>query len=232
MSSVRIPMESELLNVSENKHRSTSHCWRWVSICSFLLLAGAAVFLALLYFQIIPSPENKEEFQMPEILSVRSYLDSVPPEVSGQVKTGQKVAAHCPGHLENGKLVWDKSTLMDLESEDEKVKLKGNSLVIPRDGLYFVYTQVAFTGSNCQRKKALYLTHTVNKLSESYEDVVPILTSTKSVCEVPSSSAWFQPIYQGGLFHLEKGDVLSTDTTELNNLDEEDAKVYFGVLAI
>ncbi|KAM4640604.1 tumor necrosis factor-like [Discoglossus pictus] len=232
MSSVHILVESEPLNASENKFKSPSHCWRWVSVCSFLLLAGATVFLALQYFHIISFAENKEEFKMPEILAVRSYLDSVPPEVSGQDKAGKKTAAHCPGQLENGKLIWDESALMNSESEDEKVKLEDNSLVIPRDGLYFVYTQVAFTGPNCQGKNALYLTHTVNKWSPSYEEVVPILTTTKSVCEVPSNSAWFQPIYQGGLFHLEKGDVLSTDTTELNNLYEEDGQIYFGVFAI
>ncbi|KAM4640574.1 tumor necrosis factor-like [Discoglossus pictus] len=232
MSSVNIEMESELLNGSKKDIMSRSSCWRWISICSFLLLLGTTVFLALLYFQIIPSPEKTGEIKMPEILAVRTYIDSLPKNGRGHLKAVKKLASHCPGHLENAKLMWEESSLMDSELEGTKIKLKDNSLVIPRDGLYFVYTQVAFTGLSCPGTKTLYLTHTVNKWSPSYEELVPILTSTKSVCEVPSSSAWFRSIYQGGLVYLEKGDVLSTDTTELKHLDEDPAQVYFGVLAV
>ncbi|XP_053545132.1 tumor necrosis factor [Bombina bombina] len=235
MDSVESRLENGLLTVSCTERRRRSDlCWRWVSICSFLLVVGAAVFFALLHFKIIPTPANKDEFRMPEILAVRTYLDSIPTDVRKHNKLGKKLAAHCPGYVENGQLVWKESTLMDedIDSKEGQVKLQDNSLVIPKDGLYFVYTQVAFTGRNCQVTKPLYLSHIVNKWSLSYDDHSPILTSTKSVCEVKSSSAWFQPMYQGGLFYLEEGDILSTSTDGIGQLDVSDTQIYFGVLAI
>ncbi|XP_053545133.1 tumor necrosis factor-like [Bombina bombina] len=216
----------------ENKR---SDPFRWIILCLLVLSTGAAVFFSLLYFKIIPSSTNKEEqLPMPEVLAVRSYLDSMPLEVKGQIKAGKKLAAHCPGHKQNKQLVWEKSTLMDEDSdpEDEQVKLQNNALVIPSDGLYFVYTQVAFTGRNCNRNQPLYLSHTVNRRSLSYEAPEPVLTSTKSVCEVKSGSPWFQPMYQGGLFQLEKGDILSTVTSNVDHLDANESQVYFGVVAI
>ncbi|KAM4696205.1 tumor necrosis factor-like [Rhinophrynus dorsalis] len=228
MNNVESLMENGMLIVRQR--RSQDHCWRWLSIFSFLFLVGATIIFALLHFQIIPNSTKKDEYKLPEILAIKTYLDSVPREFKAQAQQGQKVAAHFTGRQEGGKLLWENSDLNAIM--DEEMSPKDNSLVIPREGLYFVYTNVAFTGPNCKHGKALQLSHTVNRMSDSIGDTIPILTSTKSVCEARSDSTWFQPIYQGGLFHLEKGDVLSTETTHVDFLDIGEGQIYFGILSI
>uniref|UniRef100_A0A803JH61 Tumor necrosis factor n=1 Tax=Xenopus tropicalis TaxID=8364 RepID=A0A803JH61_XENTR len=206
MNTVESQMENGLLIVRHERSNRDS-TWRCVSICAFLLLLGSTILFALLHFQIIPNFANKDESKMPEILAIKTYL----------------------GAKENDKLVWNK---YDPDSSIAEKMLKDNSIVIPENGLYFVYTQVSFTGPDCQRDP-LHLTHTVNIKPESYPKNDPILTSMKTVCEVRSGSAWFQSIYEGGIFNLEKGSVISTETEHTELLDDDkESKIYLGILAV
>ncbi|MEE6515268.1 hypothetical protein FKM82_023887, partial [Ascaphus truei] len=157
-----------------------------------------------------------------------SLTDSVPQAVRAQARKENKPAAHFIGEVEGGKLLWQDSTQHSLS--ENGMKLVDNALVIPQEGLYFVYTQVAFAGSDCT--EAIYLTHTVIRMSDPYQDRSPILTSSKSVCETASKSGWLQPLYQGGVFHLQKGDVLSTETTDVHFLEASEGQVYFGAIAV
>ncbi|KAE8585341.1 hypothetical protein XENTR_v10021282 [Xenopus tropicalis] len=157
------------------------------------------------------------------------YLTESVPVARAQARKGDKLAAHFTGAKENDKLVWNK---YDPDSSIAEKMLKDNSIVIPENGLYFVYTQVSFTGPDCQRDP-LHLTHTVNIKPESYPKNDPILTSMKTVCEVRSGSAWFQSIYEGGIFNLEKGSVISTETEHTELLDDDkESKIYLGILAV
>ncbi|CAH2314389.1 tumor necrosis factor-like [Pelobates cultripes] len=167
---------------------------------------------------------------MPEFVGIKTFLDSVPQEAEAQTRVANKLAAHLTGVRSKNEISWKgESQNSFLENE---MKLKNNALVIPKDGLYFVYTQVIFTGLSCVDTNAIQLTHKVNKYSDSEGDASPILTSTKTACEVQSKSAWFHPIYQGGIFQLDKGDVLSTSTTDIKYVDTNNGKTYFGILAI
>ncbi|XP_063791813.1 tumor necrosis factor-like [Pseudophryne corroboree] len=207
--------------------RSRTTWYHWLSICSFIILLGATIILALLHFQIIPTA-NKDEFQMPEVLQIKSYLDSVP---QTQAMQGKRVAAHMRGVAKEGQINWQQSSAMNF-FKDTDLKLTENKLEIPKDGLYLVYTQVEFTGKDCLDMKDKDLTHSVRRKSESYDNEVTILTSTKSVCETPSESSWTEPIYQGGLFILYEGDILSTETTNVQYVNSNNGKVTFGILAI
>ncbi|OCT66204.1 tumor necrosis factor [Xenopus laevis] len=227
MNSVESQMENGLLIVRHQRSNRDS-TWRCVSICAFLLLLGSTILFALLHFQIIPNFGNKDESKMPEILAIKTYLESVP-EARAQARKGQKMAAHFTGVKESDKLVWEN---YDSDSSIAEKMLKDNAIVIPEHGLYFVYTQVSFTGPDCQREP-LHLTHTVNILRESYPTEEPILTSMKTVCEVRSDSTWFQSVYEGGIFNLEKGSVISTETKDIEFLDDDkESKIYLGILAV
>ncbi|KAM5146608.1 tumor necrosis factor-like [Mantella aurantiaca] len=208
--------------------KSNFSFFHWLSVCSFVLLLVATTVFALLHFQIIPTPGNQsqDDFQVPEVLHLRTFLDSAP---HAEAMSGKRLAAHLIGNKQGGKLVWGSDPMNTFR--DSKFKLKENTLEIPNNGLYFVYTQVVYTGRDCKTMKSEELTHTVN-LKSGFDSVAPILTSTKTVCEAATKNIWHQPIYQGGLFRLEEGDILSTETTHTDLLNLNNGQVYFGILAL
>ncbi|XP_053328433.1 tumor necrosis factor-like [Spea bombifrons] len=226
MNNVESQMENgvHIVRLAKPKERSG----KWLGICAFTLLAASTLFFALLHFGVIPSPAKKEEFKMPEILRIQTYLDSLP-KAGAQQSDGKKLVAHLTGTAKGGQINWQGTTMNALM--EDGLEIQNNRLVIPRGGLYFVYTQVVFTGSSCL--EPIQLTHKVTKSSKSYNNKKQsILSSTKTACEVPSPSAWFQPMYQGGVFELEKGDVLETETTNVKSVNFNDGNTYFGIVAV
>ncbi|XP_027563499.1 lymphotoxin-alpha-like, partial [Neopelma chrysocephalum] len=80
-----------------------------------------------------------------------------------------------------GSLVWDAGVAPALVRNG--VRLRGNRLVVPRDGLYFVYAAAAFQGGRCPPRappRALRLA--VSRLSHEYPRDVPLLRAARSVC--------------------------------------------------
>lgn len=116
----------------------------------------------------------------------------------------------------------------------EKIDLDNeNALVIPSDGLYFVYSQLMFHGAGCSDSD-LHLTQTIENFSTVYNDKVDLLKSIKTVCDGRQhSNVWFESIYQGGVFKLTKGDRLWCQTREAQYLDTKYAgQNYFGIIAL
>lgn len=117
------------------------------------------------------------------------------------------------------------------------VQLINNKLVVPLDGLYFVYSQVLFSHQGCPHNHVL-LTHTVSRVAVSYQSKVNLLSAIKSPChgETPEGAEakpWYEPIYLGGVFQLEKGDELSAEINLPEYLDfAETGQVYFGIVAL
>lgn len=117
------------------------------------------------------------------------------------------------------------------------VKLTDNQLVVPLDGLYLIYSQVLFKGQGCPSTHVL-LTHTISRLAVSYPSKVNLLSAIKSPCHTESpeqaeAKPWYEPIYLGGVFQLEKGDQLSAEINQPNYLDfAESGQVYFGIIAL
>ncbi|XP_075690610.1 tumor necrosis factor-like [Rhinoderma darwinii] len=208
----------------QNVQTSKTSYLHWLSICCFVLLLGATIILALLHFQIIPT-EKKDEYEMPEVLQIKNYLESVP---QTQAMKGKRAAAHLQGKIVKSSLIWQGVSTNAFK--DGTIKLVGNSLKIEEEGLYFVYTQVVFTDKDCRESQEL--THSVLKKSDDEDGNMVILKSSKTVCALTSESSWTQPIYQGGLFKLDEGDVLSTETSHVKYLDTYPGQVYFGILAV
>lgn len=207
----------------QNVQRSRTSCFHWLSIISFVLLLGATVFLALLHFNVFKT-EKQDEYPVAEVLQIKNYLESAP---KVEAIKGKRAAAHLLGKKGKGHITWQGDSTNAFK--DGSIKLVKNSLEIEEDGLYFVYTQVLFTGHACHN--SLELTHSVRRKS-SEDEFIDILKSSKTVCEEKPKSSWTQPIYQGGLFKLEQGDVLFTETTHVDLLDTYSGQVYFGILAV
>ena len=117
------------------------------------------------------------------------------------------------------------------------VKLEDNQLVVPTDRLYLIYSQVLFRGQGCPSTH-LFLTHTISRIAVSYQTKVNLLSAIKSPCqrETPEGAEakpWYEPIYLGGVFQLEKGDRLSAEINLPDYLDfAESGQVYFGIIAL
>ncbi|XP_073319470.1 tumor necrosis factor a (TNF superfamily, member 2) [Pagrus major] len=133
------------------------------------------------------------------------------------------------------------------------LKLDNNEIVIPRNGLYFIYSQASFRVScsssdadDTTSKPLVHLSHTVQRWSRTYGDndanntYETILHSIRTVCQQAASSSpddegsWFSAVYMGAVFNLNGGDRLKTVMEEkmLPNLEDEPGKTFFGVFAL
>ncbi|EHB16052.1 Lymphotoxin-alpha [Heterocephalus glaber] len=112
-----------------------------------------------------------------------------------------------------------------------------DSLLIPASGLYFVYSQVVFSGLSCSLTSTpnyLYLTHEVRLLTSQYGSPLTLLStqkSQKSVCPGPQDP-WVRSMYQGAVFLLRQGDRLFTYTEGIHHLLLSPSTVFFGAFAV
>lgn len=109
-----------------------------------------------------------------------------------------------------------------------------DKIVVPRSGLYFVYSQVSFKGQ-CKKGQPVYLSHNIERLAVSYTEKRNLLSASKTACvETHGSSKdiWYKSIYQGAVFKLEKGDTLSTKTGGVDKLVVDGGNSFFGVFEL
>ncbi|MBN3307496.1 TNFA factor, partial [Amia calva] len=111
------------------------------------------------------------------------------------------------------------------------LQLEENRVVIPRGGLYFVYTQASFKGK-CQSTS--HLSHNVILLPKAYGMEHSLLSAIRTVCResVAPNADWYNALYQGAVFRLEAGDKLRTDTRSMKWLDESEGRTFFGVIEL
>ncbi|XP_035623201.2 tumor necrosis factor [Oncorhynchus keta] len=130
------------------------------------------------------------------------------------------------------------------------LKLNNNEIVIPQTGLYFIYSQVSFHVSckadpkHPNNQDMVHLSNTVTRWSPSYgtednKEYQTLLNSVRTVCKKSSDSEasegkWYNAVYMGAVFSLEKGDRLRTVTENrlLPHLESGAGKNFFGVFAL
>ena len=136
------------------------------------------------------------------------------------------------------------------------VVLRRNKLVVPRDGLYFVYAAAAFQGGGRCFSPPLRLS--VSRFSEEYPKDVPLLSAVRSVCPIEGGRGgrgrrrrrlgggggaaegrrdggglWFESLHQGAVFLLRGGDELEATTSTAQYLDlHGGGSAYFGVVGV
>ncbi|XP_048850496.1 tumor necrosis factor a (TNF superfamily, member 2) [Brienomyrus brachyistius] len=164
-----------------------------------------------------------------------------------QISLKAKAAIHLEGEynskLSNDSAVWHSEVGQAFAQGG--LKLEDNNITVSQSGLYFVYSQASFR-INCHKasrdshEQFLHLSHTVMRWSESYGGVwKPLLSSVRSACkkvetEQDTGEHWFNSIYLGAVFSLNRGDKLHTMSNEklLEHLEGEDGKTFFGVFAL
>uniref|UniRef100_Q539C2 Tumor necrosis factor n=1 Tax=Tupaia tana TaxID=70687 RepID=TNFA_TUPTA len=202
-----------------------------LSLLSFLLVAGATTLFCLLHFGVI-GPQKEE---LPDGLRLVNPLTQTLTLRSSGIPS-DKPAAHVIANPQNkGELQWLNRRANTLLTNG--MQLVDNQLVVPSDGLYLIYSQVLFTGLGCPSTPVLF-THTVSCVAVSYNNKVNLLSAIKSPCQKETAEGaeakpWYEPIYQGGVFQLQKGDRLSAEVNLPRYLDfAESGQVYFGVIAL
>ncbi|XP_023578499.1 tumor necrosis factor [Octodon degus] len=220
--------EEQLPKKAGGPHGSR-RCW-CLSLFSFLLVAGATALFCLLHFGVI-GPQREEFSGGPPFRPLAQTLTLRSASKNGNDKPVAHVVAN---QQAREKLLWLNKRANALLANG--MDLSDNQLVVPSDGLYLVYSQVLFKGQGCH--SYLLLTHTVSRFAVSYQDKVNLLSAIKSPCqkETPEGAElnpWYEPIYLGGVFQLQKGDRLSAEVNQPEYLDfAESGQIYFGVIAL
>lgn len=132
------------------------------------------------------------------------------------------------------------------------LQLTDNEIVIPQDGLYFIYSQASFRvkcsssdDDDTTTSSMVHLSHTVQRWSTSYGDddnksYQTILHSVRTACQKATSSSsnqgesWFTAMYMGAVFNLKRGDKLKTVMEEkmLLNLEDAQGETFFGAFSL
>ncbi|XP_061216432.1 lymphotoxin-alpha-like [Neopsephotus bourkii] len=162
---------------------------------------------------------------------------------------GDKPAAHVVASSSSPSLQW----AADVAPAQMRngIRLHGNRLVVPRDGLYFVYAAAAFHGGGgdndsdggegpgCPSPSPSSSSHppllrlAVSRYSQEYPKDVPLLTAVRSVGRGCPDGLWFESLYQGAVFQLRRGDQLAATTTAGRFLDlHGGGRAYFGVVGV
>ncbi|XP_034016736.1 tumor necrosis factor a (TNF superfamily, member 2) [Thalassophryne amazonica] len=225
---------------SPHKDRSSSSRLTWTLLTITLCLAAAAAAVLLVSRHV--QQEEADHGQDPEGLH----------RALRQISENVRAAIHLEGEY-NPELEtsaeWIKQA--DQYHSQGDLKLNNNEIVIPKNGLYFVYSQASFR-VNCSSEAdstsnpMVHLSNTVQRWSSSYGDddvpksYQPILHSVRTVCQKKSTSeqdeegSWFSAVYMGAAFNLKQGDRLKTviEKNLLPDLDDEPGKTFFGVFAL
>lgn len=123
-------------------------------------------------------------------------------------------------------------------------QMVNNSIIIPKTGLYFVYSQASFRVSCSDlrdegRKGLGPLSHRIWRYSDSIGSRASLMSAVRSACQKSVHEAsyrdgqgWYNTIYLGAVFKLNTGDTLWTETNRLSELETEEGKTFFGVFAL
>ncbi|XP_051526687.1 tumor necrosis factor-like [Myxocyprinus asiaticus] len=154
-----------------------------------------------------------------------------------------KTAIHLIGvHNNTGKTNLQWKDNQDQAFSAGGLKLVNNEIIIPHDGIYFVYSQVFFNvhctsdPDNPEDHEIVHLSHTVLRYSDSYGRYKALLSAVRSACvQMPDSDKLlYNTIYLGAAFRLKSNDRLRTTMSEnlLPHIETEHGKTYFGAFAL
>ncbi|XP_077598370.1 tumor necrosis factor ligand superfamily member 10-like [Stigmatopora nigra] len=115
--------------------------------------------------------------------------------------------------------------------------LSNGRLRVPRDGRYYLYSQVYFrypspaSGEADQRSVSHQLVQCVYKKT-SYPSPIQLLKGVGTKCWAPDAEYALHSVYQGGLFELRAGDELFVSVSSPTMLNADDSSSYFGAFRL
>ncbi|XP_063794162.1 lymphotoxin-beta isoform X2 [Pseudophryne corroboree] len=107
--------------------------------------------------------------------------------------------------------------------------LNDTTLVTPRKGIYYVYCQVGFGGTNTN----LRLSSEVITWSESFNANVTLLVGSETISGPPlGHKLWRTSLNQGGLANLRAGQKLYVHISHPELVDYTEGKTFFGLVMV
>ncbi|XP_051992415.1 tumor necrosis factor-like [Xyrauchen texanus] len=197
------------------------------------LLAVALCAAAAVCFTYIKSQNNQDG---------ENYLKHALRSYHHQANITAKTAIHLIGAYNAvvPKLEWKVN--QDQAFSAGGLKLVNNEIIIPHDGIYFVYSQAFFNvrctpdPDNTKDREIVHLSHTVSRYSDSYGSYKPLFNAVQSVCvQMPDSDQlWYNTIYLGAVFHLERHNHLCANISKnlLPHIETDHGKTFFGAFAL
>ncbi|KAL1261018.1 hypothetical protein QQF64_008845 [Cirrhinus molitorella] len=216
---------------------SRSYIWKTVAAIAVVLLCGAAALLFSWHVMKL-NPNYSTTTMLPE-----KYTSTTPEQGKAlkQIAEKTKAAIHLRGehgsNLKSESLKWVSG--VDQSFEQGGLKLLNNEVVIPADGLYFVYSQVSYS-IQCNQVEDdeddsahNFLSHSIWRYTDAVQDWKPLQNSAHSVCQFQEDGkTTYSTIYLGAVFKLMEGDKLKTQTKRMADVEEAYAKTFFGVFAL
>ncbi|XP_061574505.1 tumor necrosis factor-like [Cololabis saira] len=217
--------------------------WMWKVLGAVLAAALCLGGLQLWALYWAPRPQTTaqaEERKAPTLGDPAGSTD--PHHMLKQFSSNAKAAIHLVGTYdedESAQLEWSASQGQGFTYGS--FQLRQNRIVVPRGGLYFVYSQASFRvtcgGEAGAGGPPVPPSHRIWRLSDSIGSKVSLLSAVRSVCQ-PGGAAgdgelgWYNTIYLGAVFQLNRGDELWTETNLLPELETDEGKTFFGVFAL
>ncbi|XP_017292930.1 tumor necrosis factor a (TNF superfamily, member 2) [Kryptolebias marmoratus] len=211
-----------------------------MALMAFTLCLAVAASAALLVFSLNAKDSRPAE----DNFDLRHTLRQI---------SNVRAAIHLEGQYNadmNTSVKWTSN--IDQSHSQGGLELDNNEIVIPRDGLYFVYSQASFrvrcssNADDSSSNSMIHLSHTVKRWTSLFgsdkddESYQTILHSVRTACQKTAGSdsgskeSWFSVVYMGAVFNLKSGDRLKTEMEEqmLKKVEDEPGKTYFGVFAL
>ncbi|XP_031723303.1 tumor necrosis factor b (TNF superfamily, member 2) [Anarrhichthys ocellatus] len=238
----------ERMVVLVEKKSSTGQIWKVSLALLVVALCLGGVLLLAWYWS--GRPELMTQSGHTEALIKKDTAEKTDPHSTlRKISSKAKAAIHLEGSCEEdgeslqGQLEWRSGQGQAFAQGG--FRLVDNQIVIPQTGLYFVYSQASFRvscsdgGEEGAGKRHRPLSHRIWRYSDSLGRKASLMNAVRSACQNTAQEdgfrdgqGWYNAIYLGAVFQLNKGDKLWTETNQLSELETEDGNTFFGIFAL
>nr|AAI16496.1 Tumor necrosis factor b (TNF superfamily, member 2) [Danio rerio]AAI64826.1 Tnfb protein [Danio rerio] len=214
---------------------NSSRSWIWKTLAA-VAFVGLCVVAAFFFTWHVMKPNEEGQKPNREHLKQRITTPSASSDhgkVLKQIAQSTKAAIHLHGDPSGQSLKWVGG--VDQAFQQGGLRLENNEIIIPKDGLYFVYSQVSYETlcvEDVEGDGQKYLSHTINRYTDAVREKMPLQYSANSVCQSLDGKTSYSTIYLGAVFDLFGDDRLSTHTTRVGDIENNYAKTFFGVFAL
>nr|AEM59514.1 tumor necrosis factor alpha [Etroplus suratensis] len=236
---VEVGMEERTVVLVEKKS-SAGWIWKMFGVLFIVALCFGGVLLFACYWN--KRPEMTQPGQT-EASKEKSAADKTDPHSTlRRISSKAKAAIHLEGSYDDelsSNLEWKNGQGQAFAQGG--FKLENNKIIIPHTGLFFIYSQASFRvscGGNDEEGTGGGLTalsHRIWRFSDSIGSDSSLMSAVRSACQSTveeDEQGWYNAIYLGAVFQLNKGDTLWTETNQQAQLETDEGKTFFGVFAL
>ncbi|KAG7321691.1 hypothetical protein KOW79_014549 [Hemibagrus wyckioides] len=218
-----------------------SRSWLWTVIGVMVFLSLGAVASLCFAWHFV----NKHQVEaITDLQSPTSTDESSHQKMLTQIAKSTKAAIHLHvfGNHEKKSPHWVSG--VDQSFTKGGLKLEDNNIVIPHDGLYFVYSQASYemkcmSSEEDSENSNIHLSYSIRWTSLTSPSTSKhfLLSGVKTMCQTKTEEQGnghtvYDSIYLGAVFQLYKGDKLSTEANNLGAINKHSSKTFFGVFEL